>query len=145
MKRSDIYKSLRDKLLADIAGITVDVNRGQVDTSNRDYPLPLPLALVNFQRIKWDSITENYEKGEMIVSVDYYKVIASGMFSGAEAEEETLELLDSPGEIWQSLRNYSVDGLFDELCRESEQEIKSGGMTIGYRMVFKTNLFEEFE
>jgi len=144
MKRSDVYKILRDRLLSEIPDLTTDVNRGQMDHPKPDYPLPLPLALITFSRIRWDVYAKGVERGELTVSVDYYKVICSNMFSGSESENETLKLLDSPDEIYRALAYFSVNGLFDELYREEESEIKSGGRLIGYRVTFKANVYEEF-
>jgi hypothetical protein len=142
MKRSDVYKAIRDKLLADIPGLTVDVDRGQMTDPKAEYPIPIPLALVNFSKIKWEVIATGLERGSLTISVDYFKVIASGMFSGAEAEDETLELLDSPDEIYQSLKYYSIGELFSELNITEESEIKAGGRLIGYRVTFSANVFQ---
>lgn len=144
MKRSDIYKAIRDKLLSDIPGLTVDVNRGQMDSPKADYPIPVPVALVNLYSIRWEIYAHNLERGLVTVQVDFYKVICSGTFSGAEAENETLDLLDSPDEIYQSLKYLSLpEGSLDELVRTRESEIRSSGRLIGYRIEFEGYVYQE--
>jgi hypothetical protein len=144
MKRSDIYKALRDKLIAEISGVTVDIQRGQMDKPIKDYPMPMPLALIGFSRIRWEVLANELERGEMTITVDYYKnLVSSGSFSGAESEDETLDLLDSPDEIYQALGYYFADGLFEELYRVEESELKAGNCLIGYRVVFKTYVYQE--
>ena len=144
MKRSDIYKALRDKLLSNIEGLTVDVQRGQLNDPRREYPMPMPVALIGFSKIRWEVMADRYERGKMTITVDYYKnLVSSGAFSGAESEEETLALLDSPDEIYQALGYYSIPGLFEELYRVEESELKSGGCLTGYRIVFETYIYQE--
>ena len=142
MKRSDVYKVIRDKLLNDIPGLTIDVNRGQMNNPKADYPIPAPLALIGFSAIRWEVYQHGVERGSLTIEVNYYKVICSGTFSGAEAENETLELLDSPDEVYQSLKYFTVDNLFDELYRTGESEIKAGGRLIGYRITFNANVYQ---
>lgn len=142
MKRSDFYKAVRDKLIADIPGLTVDVDRGQMENPKADYPIPVPLALVGFSSIRWDVAGTGVEIGTLTVEVSYYKTICSNTFSGAEAETETLALIDSPDEIYTSLRYFDAGGLADEFYRTSEREIRAGGRLIGYRIVFEAHVYE---
>lgn len=141
MIRSEFYKAIRDKLLADIPGLTVDVDRGQMDNAKADYPIPVPLALVAFSAIRWEVYSEGVECGTLTIDISYYKAICSATFSGAEAEAETLELLDSPDEIYRSLRYFEPPGA-NAFYRTAEREIRSHGRLIGYRVTFEAHGFE---
>jgi hypothetical protein len=142
MKRSDVYKAIRDKLLLDIEGLTVDVNRGQMNNPKTDYPLPLPVALVSVSAIRWRTLSDVLQRGTLDVEVDYFKVKCQDTFSGAEAEEEALLLLDSPDEVYQSLKEFGVPGLLEGVRRTGEREITAGGRTIGYRITFEADVYE---
>jgi hypothetical protein len=142
MVRSDIYKAVRDRLLEAIEGLTVDVNRGQMNDPKADYPIPVPVALVGISDIRWAVLDGRLQHGKITVAVDYFKVICSGTFSGAEAEDETLALLDSPGEIYEALQSYEVDGLFYGLSCLREQELRAGGRLAGYRLTFEADVYE---
>jgi hypothetical protein len=143
MKRSDVYKAIRDRLLLDIEGLTVDVNRGQMNSPKADYPLPLPVALVSVSAIRWRTLSDVLQHGTVTVEVDYFKVKCQDTFSGAEAEEEALLLLDSPDEVYQSLKGFEVPGLLEGVRRTGEREITAGGRTIGYRITFEADVYEE--
>lgn len=141
-KRSDIYKAIRNKLQSDIPGLTVDVNRGQMSDPKADYPLPAPLALVGISDIHWKTIGRDVQHGIVTVTVDYFQAICSGTFSGAEAEDETLTLLDSPADIYSSLNFFEVEELTGEMCRTREQELRAGGRLAGYRITFEADIYE---
>ena len=142
MKRSDVYRAIRDKLLSDIEGLTVDVNRGQMNDPKADYPVPLPVALVNVSDIRWRTITEVLQAGTVLIAVDYYKVRCQDTFSGAEAEDEALMLLDSPDDIYQSLHGFEAPGLLGSVRRTEERGIRTGGRIAGCRIAFEADVFE---
>jgi hypothetical protein len=145
MKRSDVYKAIRDRLLTDFEGLTVDVNRGQMSDPKADYPLPLPLALVSVPAIRWTTIADGLQRGVITIDVDWFKALCQHTFSGAEAEEEALELLDSPDDPYQSLHGLTAPQLPDGIRRTSEREIRAGGRLIGYRVSFEADVYEDNE
>jgi len=144
MRRSDVYKTIRDRLLSELGdGLTVDVNMGQMDSITADYPLPTPLALISIAEIQWTDVAEGIQIGTVSFTIDYYKVIASGTFSGAEAEDTTLALLDSPDEIYQALRDYEVAGMLEGVLRTGEREVRIDKRLAGFRISYTATVFEE--
>ena len=142
MKRSDVYKAIRDKLLSDIGNLTVDVNRGQMNNPKADYPIPLPLALVSVSSIRWKTISSALQSGNVTILVDYFKVICQDTFSGAEAEDEALMLLDSPDDVYLSLQGFEAPGLLGEVRRTEEKQLVDEGRVIGYRIAFEADVFD---
>ena len=143
MKRSDVYKAIRDKLLSDIEGLTVDVNRGQMNDPKADYPLPLPVALVGVSAIRWRTVAEMIQSGTVLIEVDYFKVICQDTFSGAEAEDDALLLLDSPDDVYRSLQGFEAPGLLGDVRRTDERQVNAGGRIIGYRVAFEADVYDE--
>jgi hypothetical protein len=142
MKRSDIYKAIRDKLLSDIPGVTVDVQHGQMNTDL--YPAVLPLALVEVSNIKWVTLSERMQQGAADVKVDYFKKICSGTYSGAEAEDETLALIDSPDDISHALNAFEFPfALSGRMFRTGEKALAADGRLVGYRIEFEAEVYEE--
>jgi hypothetical protein len=142
MKRSDIYKAIRDKLLVDIEGITVDVQRGQMGAEN--YPMLLPLALVDISNIKWETVSARLQRGEVEVKVDYFKILCSGTFSGAEAEDESLTLIDSPDDISLALNAFELPfAASGQMFRTGEKALAANGRLVGYRIEFVAEVYEQ--
>ena len=143
MKRSNVYRAIRDKLLSDIRCLTVDVNRGQMNNPKADYPLPLPLALVNVTSTRWNTISGTVQAGIVNIVVDYFKVSCQNTFSGAENQDEALLLLDSPDDVYKSLQGFQAPRLLGAVRRTEERQIEAGGRIIGYRITFEADVYEQ--
>ena len=79
------------------------------------------------------------------MSVDYFRAVCSGMFHGAEAEDETLELLNSPADICGSLNFAQFAESAGPLVRVREQELRAGGRLIGFRIAFEADVYESMD
>jgi hypothetical protein len=145
-KRSNVYKAVRDRLISEIPALkTVDLQRGQIYPGKDNkftYPFPMPVSLISLSKTVWTDLGGAMQRGVINIAVDYYVERVTDSFSGSESEEDTINLIDAPDDIFRALYNYKIDGLFEKLIRISEEEIKRNDRLTGYRILFQTYVYE---
>lgn len=94
MSRSKVYKDIRDKLIELMPELYVDLQKGQLkNKKSKNFPIPLPAALIEFKSTKWDKAT-GLQIGSPDISISLYLDNVTESFVGAEAENKSLEILD---------------------------------------------------
>jgi len=59
----NVYKSIRDRL-AEIAELRyIELNFGQLEGDDDQYPVHFPAALIDFERIEWGTTTQRIQNG----------------------------------------------------------------------------------
>ena len=138
--RSAVYKQIRDRLLAEIPKLQyVDLQKGQFNNKQQNYPIPLPACLVEFRPVQWSQSTGG-QLGDCIVSIYLYIDHVTDSFDGAEQEEETINLLDNLDDIYDCMQGYSGEN-FSPLNRETDVVVAYGERYVCYRTDFQTILF----
>lgn len=140
MKRSDIYKALRDQAKANFPDLQyIDLEKGQMQRRSDNYPIPLPALLIRIGAINWTSANEGLRVGIVTISLTLHEDLVTDTFDGAEMENETLLLLDKQDELFQAFEGYAV-GDFSPLTRVTDQEPKVVMRSISFTTDFKTSI-----
>lgn len=139
MKRSDIYKAIRNKASELTYLKSKDLQKGQFQKEKDTYPLPLPALLVEFSDFRFKSQLEHTQIGEGIVSLFLYLNLVTDSFKGAEREDETIEILDRFDDLFQTFEGLSIPGL-SPLVRVTEFKPQYGNRYIMFRVDFSTSV-----
>ena len=138
--RSEVYKELRDRLLEKMPDLQyVDLQKGQFDNKQKNYPIPLPACLVEFKQVQWSESTGG-QLGDCTISIRLYIDHVTDSFNGAEQEEETIKLLDNLDNIYENMQGYSGEN-FNPLNRISDTIVGYGERYVCYQTDFQTTLF----
>lgn len=112
MKRSTIYKSIRDVAKSEIPDLAfVDLQKQQIKRRTVEFPLPLPALLVEFKHTPYSNVGSKSQLGEMHITLWLYVNLITNSFDGAEMETETLELLDRADEIFEVFHCNTLGGI----------------------------------
>lgn len=144
MKRSDLYKAIRDRAkdqLPDIA--IVDLQKQQLRAKAKDeFPYPLPALLVEFKNARFTNQRGTKQQSTFTVSLQYALDLNTCSFDGAELEQETIELLDKSDEIYESFHLFRIDNIA-LMSRVSESPPEYGNRFIAFTTDFELTVFED--
>lgn len=140
MKRSQIYKPLRDQALAGMPYLKFrDLQKGQMQYPVQNYPVPLPALFIEISDFRFSNLLEHNQKGDGIISIYLYLDLVTDSFDGAEQENETIELLDHMDDVFQTFEGFSIPGL-TPLVRQTEYKPQYGTRFIMFRVDFTTTI-----
>ena len=140
MKRSKIYKPLRDQALEGMPYLQFrDLQKGQMQRPRENYPIPLPALFIEIGDLRFSNLLEHQQKGDGIISIYLYMDLVADSFDGAELENETIELLDHMDDVFQTFEGFVVPGL-TPLVRQTEYKPQYGTRFIMYRVDFTTTI-----
>ncbi len=143
--RSRVYTEIRNRLLEKLPQLQyVDLQKGQFDKPQQNYPIPLPAALIEIKPKEWSNAATGNQMGETIVSIYLYHDLVTDSFNGAEQEAETIKLLDTQDDVFQALECFDSDE-FQPLSRISEHEPYYGDRYVCFGTDFKTLLYAELQ
>src|ERR1035437_163183 len=138
MKRSDIYKALRDLAKTELEYLKfVDLQKGQMQTQKQNYPVPLPALLIELGDFRFSNLGESAQIGDGIVSAYLYVDSGSDTFKGSERENESLAILDKFDDIYQTFEGFKIDKV-TPLNRLTEYKPQYGDKYILFRVDFTT-------
>jgi hypothetical protein len=145
MKKSDLYKSIRDIAKAGITDLEfVDLQKGQFKRIKENQPVPLPALLIEFRGGSFSEMARNSQMGDVTIAIYFYLDLVTDSFDGAESEEETIELLDRQDDVYRVFQGQSCE-LFSKLIRTNEEPPQYGERYIMFRTDFSTNVKEILE
>lgn len=105
MLRSKIYKAIRDHSKSMLPYLQAcDLQKGQFINPKKNYPLPLPAMLVEFQGFRFTNLLGHKQKGDGTISIYLYLDLVTDSLDGAEQENETIELLDYMDRVYPGIR-----------------------------------------
>lgn len=136
--RSEIYKTIKQALESLPELKFIDVQKGQMNRSTENYPLPLPAALVEFKPCTWSN-TGDYQIGDLMISVYLYIDLVTDSFDSSESEHETDNLLDLQDLMFETLQGLSNVHLAS-LNRVSDAIVEYRNQFVCYRVDFKTEI-----
>lgn len=120
----------------------VDLQKGQFDTQDKNYPLPLPCILVEIKPTTWLQNLQKVQLGDTTVSLSLYLDHSSDSLRGSGGEEESLKLMDLMDEIYQKISDL-YGPLFKRLVRTTDQVTAYKQRMIVFRTDFTTTLWDE--
>lgn len=88
----------------------IDLQKGQMNKKDQNYPIPLPSCLIEFKPITWSN-TGGGQLGSLIVSFYQYYDLVSDTFNGSETEQESLSILDYQDDLYNALEGFATDTL----------------------------------
>ncbi len=142
--RSEVYKGIKNRLKSELSETHfIDLQKGQIERAPQNYPIPLPACLIELKPVSWSN-TIGEQIGDAIISLYLYIDLVTDSFDGAEAENETIEILDIQDDLYEIMQGYSSQ-YFNPLNRVSEAPPVYGLRYVCYRVDFKTTLFETKE
>ena len=138
MKRSDIYKSLRDLAKTELEYLKfVDLQKGQMQAQKQNYPVPLPALFIELGDFRFSNLGESAQLGDGLVSVYLYVDSGYDTFNGSEREDESLSILDKFDDIYQTFEGFKIDNA-TPLNRLTEYKPQYGDKYILFRVDFTT-------
>jgi hypothetical protein len=138
MKRSDIYKALRDRAKSELEYLKfVDLQKGQMQNEVQNYPVPLPALFIELGDFRFSNLGESAQIGDGIVSLYLYVNSGSDTFSTSTSENTSLDILDKFDDIYQAFEGLSIDKL-TPLNRLAEYKPQYGKKYILFRVDFST-------
>lgn len=145
MKRSQIYKALRDKAKQELVCLkAVDLQKGQITNPTQNYPLPFPVLLVEIGDFRFSNLLEHKQKGDGVISFYLYVDLVTDSLIGAERENETIELLDHFDDLFETFEGFSIPNL-TPLVRSVEYKPQYGNRYIMFRIDFTATIDDEKE
>lgn len=143
--RKELYTTVRDRIRAEMPWVRwVDLQKGQMDAPAKNYPLPLPCALVEIKPVTWEYYTENAQLGHAIIAIWLYLDHSGDSVKGAETEDQSLELMDRMDEVFQILTDLSGVS-FKRLVRSSDQVVSYKPRMVIFRCDFLTTLVDSIQ
>lgn len=140
MKRSQIYKPLRDRAIIGMPYLQFrDLQKGQMSKHRENYPIPLPALFIEIGDIRFSNLLEHQQKGDGTISIYLYMDLVTDSFDTAELENETIELLDYMDDVFQTFEGFAIPGL-TPLNRQTEYKPQYGTRFIAYRVDFATTI-----
>ena len=136
--RSKVYKEVRDRLLAGMPGLFVDLQKGQMSNKSQNYPIPLPACLIEFKQVGWSNTTGG-QLGDSLLSFHLFIDHVTDSFNGSEREEQTIALLDKLDELYETMQGCSGE-YFSPLNRTTDAVVEYRDRYVYYRMDFQTTL-----
>jgi hypothetical protein len=116
----------------------IDLQKGQMEKKEQNYPMPLPACLVEFKQVNWSNTTGG-QLGDSTISVYLYVDLVTDSFNNSELENETIDLLDNLDKVYESLQDFSGDS-FGPLNRTDDAIQEYGKRYVCYRTDFRTTL-----
>jgi len=143
MKRSDIYKALRDLAKTELVYLKfVDLQKGQMQAQKQNYPIPLPALFIELGDFRFSNLLESAQIGDGIVSLYLYVDSGSDTFKGSEREDASLAILDKFDDIYQTFEGFPIENL-TPLNRSAEYKPQYGEKFILFRVDFTTSVDDQ--
>lgn len=143
MKRSDLYKKLRDIAKAKMPELVyVDLQKQQFKKANPEHPIPMPALLIEMRDGSFENISHLSQTGKKTISIYRYDELVTDSFDGSESENETIELLDNQDALFQAFQGESCE-LFSAMIRVSESIHEYGNCYVCFKTDFTVSVLDE--
>ena len=140
--RKETYKAIRDRIVAEMPWIrSIDLQKGQMETLSKTYPLPLPCALIEIGAVTWDNYITLSQLGQATISIFVYFDHSGDSLKGSEMENESLKLMDQMDDVFQKISDLSGSA-FKRLVRTGDQVVKYRPRMVVFRCDFSTTLVD---
>lgn len=139
MKRSTIYKAIRDEASTKLQLKWIDLQKGQMRSLKENYPFPFPALLIEIGDFTFSQLAEQTQKGEGVISLYLYENLLTDTFKGAKRDDIAIDLLDRFDALYQSFEGFVI-GNMTPLVRVKEYKPEYGNKYVLFRIDFATGL-----
>ena len=140
--RLTVYKELSE-LLRSIEGLKwVDWDFGQLAMPQKDYPVPLPAALISFGDFTFDDLPDRVQEGEVTIYIDLYLRRAGDLQATSPKQAETLQQLELLDAISSRLHASWQSECIQALHRRGEGPISTTPDLIGVRQSYEARMID---
>ena len=143
MSKKSIYLAVKGALKVELPLLFIDLQKGQFFKPSENLPIPIPAALIEFQNIPWTEHSKIAQKGDSSFKIYLYLGTEQETFDEAEAENESLEMLDATNDIFKALNGLAGTG-FEYVERKAEEKPKYGKGYVQFTTEFRINIIEEY-
>lgn len=143
--RKELYNKTVEKLDSLSMYQTIDLNKGQINNPQKNYPISYPAALISIDQINWQDMTFNTQEGNVILNVYLFFERFGDTFKGASDKENSLEILDQIHTTAQSLQWLYSENYFTELNLISEEDLTQNFDRPAFKISFSTNCFQKLK
>ena len=143
MSKRSAYEAVRDRISSSMTWVkAIDLQKGQFDLQEKNYPLPLPCALIEIKPATWENLLNRRQEGKTVISVYLYLVNVGDTVKGSSSETTSLAMLDKFEEVFKNLTDLAAPS-FQRLVRVWDGIIKYHADYVCYRTDFQTVLYEQ--
>ncbi|MCX6232624.1 MAG: hypothetical protein NTZ33_13895 [Bacteroidetes bacterium] len=143
MYNTDVYQAVKAALKLKLPLLFIDLQKGQFLKPEKDLPVPLPAALIEIGDINWQEFSKKSQKGNGIINVALYLNNEQNTFDGAEAETESLEMLNQHNDIFKAVNGIEGDN-FEYVERVKSAKPKYGVGYICFESEFKITVIDNY-
>lgn len=132
-----LYTAIRQRLKTEVTSLKwIDLDTGQLDNPENNYPFPFPCVFIDFERVDWQDAGERMQDGLVMMTVR----IASRIFDQTHSKTQdtlhdtftkamtALQILTT---VHAKLQGYSDGTYFNRLSRVStETEKRNDGLKV---------------
>ena len=145
MSKRSVYEAVRDKIASSMTWVkAIDLQKGQFDLAQENYPLPLPCALIEIKPTVWENLLNRRQEGKTVISVYLYLASVGDTVKGSSSETTSLAILDNFEDVFMNLTDLAAPS-FQRLVRIWDGIIKYHADYVCYRMDFQSVLYEQIE
>lgn len=141
--RKELFVKVKQALSAIAALEYIDLQRGQFDQDEKNYPNVFTAALIQVMPILYQTMTENQQEGECTFHVDFFcKDGWMNQFNNQQDPNHGLIEIDVLDEINASIQFLNGESFKPvQLINEEELRINDHGI-MSYRLTFSTKIYK---
>ena len=117
----------------------IDINKGQLDNPEKDYPIVLPAVLINVGNIIFEDLSDTQKEGhadDITVTVVHQEL--TDTFRGSNTTTSTLSYLNINDAIITALDGFKIDTKFLPISLLAENRVNSETSIAVFELTFRT-------
>jgi hypothetical protein len=146
-----VYPVLADRVAAQLPGVWVDLEQGQLLPENEslNYPLPFDagVVLIDFEEVEWSDQGAGLQEGLAVIRFTLARHVVQDTytFTGQAGQQRApaMQQLQLLGELHKALQHYAADGKhFGALVRTNSRKEPGRPGLWAYSMAYKCRLYD---
>lgn len=143
--REDLYMVVMKAVREGLPGLKwIDMNRGQFSNPRKDYPVPLPCVLFEYDTVRYSEHAPEMRQGNGTLKVHYVCNAYADLHENSESVVYALaefEILDT---LTRSLCFIKGENNLAEILEKTNEQIaRQTGQFIVYELTFELNVIED--
>ena len=115
-----LYPALADRLALKVPALGwIDLDQGQLDNAEAEYPLPFSagVVLIDFDEADWHDIGQGIQRGECQVRVTLAVSVTADSYQGSRQRTAAMAKLALLSDVHAALNHFDGAGAFGALVR----------------------------